>query len=170
MTGLFYVYLCFSSTPVSPGHLLALEPILAQDGDNQELSCLGQSIGPMIKFLVLCVYSCAFLLVIWSSWPLAACITFLKLFLICIPCFWPINFDFIVHFTFAYLSNFLFIVLGLHIYILRHPIWIMLTKSWFTKPQPMNYKHPWAWYWLNYFQYGYSWIWWSKNVYMIKHR
>lgn len=56
------MYIFVSHRPLSAQG--TLEPILAQEGDNQELSCLGQSIGPMIKVLVLCVYSCAFLLVI----------------------------------------------------------------------------------------------------------
>ena len=126
IVGLCYLNLCFSSTPISPGHILILELILAQEGGNQEASCLGQNMGPIIKaFLVLHIYSQAFLIVIYSSWPLAAYIAFLRLqflpgfqfsdpstlVLLCISC--------LLAFLFIISHSLYCLVLA---YVLRHPV------------------------------------------------
>lgn len=106
VTDLHCLDLCFSLIHISAlsGSILTLEPILAQEGGSQEASCLGKNMGPMINvFLVLCIYSCAFSLIIWSSWLTGClyCLTrwFLHTILVsqvvlytllCLPSYFPI--------------------------------------------------------------------------------
>lgn len=127
MTGLRCLDLCFSLTLVSPTHILILELILAWGGGNQEASHLGQNLGPMIKvFSVLCIHSCAFLLVIQSAWPLAACITFLRLWFLSaflVPDPSALNLLHILPLL-AFLISCSLYCLGLA-YVLRHPVQIM---------------------------------------------
>lgn len=114
IAGLCYLNLCFSSTPISPGHILILELIHAQEGGNQEASCLGQNMGPITKvFLILHIYSQAFLIVIYSFWPLVASIAFLSLWFLSGFQFSDPSTGFVVRFMLAHLPihNFPFTLL-----------------------------------------------------------
>lgn len=144
-----------------------LEPILAQKGGNQEASCLGENMGPVIKvFLFLLIYSCAFLLIIYNSWPLAVYIAL-----------HPSSYmqsQFLTHqLRFCctlYFSSLSFqnTMLPWTYICLETPMWIMLPQILAYEVTDYKLEILWTWYWLKYLQHKYLWIWSPKNIYMIK--